>query len=239
MVGQLEQVPELLVQNHDDASDDDSSCTDASSQSSPSTGSKCTPHGSGVDGQPISQLEPLSAIIGHKRRPRSSRCRNRGKKCSYAWKCFAARIQYSINQKILNGRFLGSLADRGANGCIIGRDMSIISRTEKYIDLTGIQEHTVNELNLVHAAGVVETQLGPVIAHVCQGAHMPDGKTILAPIQMEAHGCTVVDKARGLNAGIQPYIQTHEGYRFPLALRHSPGTQGRMGHIATCIPYKQ
>ena len=107
---------------------------------------------------------------------------------------------------------MGSLADRGANGCIIGRDMSIISRTEKYIDLTGIQEHTVNELNLVHAAGVVETQLGPVIAHVCQGAHMPDGKTILAPIQMEAHGCTVVDKAKGLNNGIQPYIQSREGY---------------------------
>ena len=106
---------------------------------------------------------------------------------------------------------MGSLADRGANGCIIGRDMSIISRTEKYIDLTGIQEHTVNELNIVHAAGVVETQLGPVIAHVRQGTHVPDGKTILAPIQMEAYGCIVVDKAKGLNDGIQPYIQSREG----------------------------
>ena len=48
---------------------------------------------------------------------------------------------------------------------------------------------------------------------------MPDGKTILSPIQMEANGCTVVDKARGLNGGIQPYVQSREGYRFPLALR--------------------
>ena len=212
MVGRLEQVPELLVQNHDDTSDDNSSCADASSQSSPSTGSKCTPHGSGVDGQPISELEPLSAIIGHRRQPRSSRSRNKGRICSYAWRCCAARIQYSINQKLLNVRFLGSLADCRVNGCIIGCNMSIISCTEKYIDLTGMQDHTVRELNLVHAAGVVETQLGPIIAHAQQGAHMPDTKTILAPIQMEAHGCTVVDKARGLNSGIQPYIQSREGY---------------------------
>ena len=44
------------------------------------------------------------------------------------------------------------LVDRGANGCIIGSDMTIVSGTNKYIDLTGIEDHTVRELNIAHAA---------------------------------------------------------------------------------------
>ena len=66
--------------------------------------------------------------------------------------------------------------DHGANGFIIGSDMSIVSRTNKYIDLTGIEGHTVRELNIVHTACVAKTHLGDVILHVHQGAYMPDGK---------------------------------------------------------------
>ena len=112
------------------------------------------------------------------------------------------------------------LVDRGANGCIIGFDMTIVSRTNKCIDLTGIEDHTVRELNIVHAACVVKTHLGYVILHIYQGAYMPDGKSILAPLQLEANGCTVVDKARGLNGGEQPYVQSPDGYRFPLSMIH-------------------
>ena len=107
------------------------------------------------------------------------------------------------------------LVDRGANRCIIGSDMSIVSRTNKYIDLTSIEDHTVRELNIVHAACVAKTHLGVAILHVCQGAHMPDGKSILSPLQLESNGCTVVDKARGLNGGEQLMFNRPMVIKFP------------------------
>ena len=48
---------------------------------------------------------------------------------------------------------------------------------------------------------------------------MPDGQTILAPLQMEAHGCTVMDSTKAHNDGKQPYIQSPDGYRIPLNMR--------------------
>ena len=49
---------------------------------------------------------------------------------------------------------------------------------------------------------------------------MPDGKSILSPLQLESNGCTVVDKARGLNGGEQPYFQSPDGHRIPLSMVH-------------------
>ena len=87
---------------------------------------------------------------------------------------FAYKVQYSVNKRLMQGRKRGCLVDRGANGPIIGSDMTVLDRTDQFIDLTGIQEHTVRELNLVHAACVARCHLGDVILHVYQGAYMPD-----------------------------------------------------------------
>ena len=131
----------------------------------------------------------------------------------------AHNIQYAVNIKAKISKLLGCLVDRGANGCIIGYNMTIVSRSDKFIDLTGIEDHTVRQLNIVHAACVVETHLGLVILHIHQGAYMPDAKSILSPLQMEACGCTIMDKAAGVNEGEQPYVQSADGYRFPLKMR--------------------
>ena len=78
--------------------------------------------------------------------------------------------------------------DRGANGCIIGSDMSIVDRTNKYIDLTGIEDHTVRELNIVNAACVAVSHLGPIILEIGQGAHMPDTKSVSThPFRKKQH----------------------------------------------------
>ena len=120
----------------------------------------------------------------------------------------------------MQGRKRGCLVDRGANGPIIGSDMTVLDRTDQFIDLTGIQEHTVRELNLVHAACVARCHLGDVILHVYQGAYMPDGKSIFAPLPIEAYGGNVNDKAKSTNNGEQPYVQSYDGHRFPLSMRH-------------------
>ena len=113
---------------------------------------------------------------------------------------------------------IGALADRGANGCIVGRDMTIISVSDVRIDLSGLDEHTVRELSIVHAACVIESQNGPVITHWPQQASMPDSKSVLSTVQMEAHGCIVNDKPMKVT-GEQPFIQSPDGYKFPLKTR--------------------
>ena len=115
-------------------------------------------------------------------------------------------------------RLWRALVDRGANGTIIGRDMRVITTSEETINLSGVDDHTVRNLHLVSAGGVVETQRGPIILIVHQGAHMQDGKTILSPGQMEMFGCHVHDKAKTVS-GHQPYIRTLEGHRIPLSIR--------------------
>ena len=91
--------------------------------------------------------------------------------------------------------------------------MAILERSDKFIDLTGIEDHTVRQLNIVHAACVAKTHLGYVILHVYQGAYMPDGKSILSPVQLESNGATVLDKAKSTNGGEQPYIQSMDGHQ--------------------------
>ena len=97
--------------------------------------------------------------------------------------------------------------------------MTIVERTDKYIDLTGIRDHTVNNLNIVHAAFVAKTHTGYAIFHVYQAAYMEDGKSILAPLQMETFGGTVCDKSKKANNGEQPYFQSHDGHKVPMSMR--------------------
>ena len=110
------------------------------------------------------------------------------------------------------------MVDRGANGCIIGKDMSVIERLDLTIDLSGLDDHTVRSIPIVNAGGYGISNKGPVIAIVNQGAHMPDGKTILSSGQMEHFGCTVNEKAR-IITGKDPYLETVEGYRLPITIR--------------------
>ena len=139
------------------------------------------------------------------------------------WKRIAKRAVYTVTRivnasKKLIKKIRGALADRGATGGIAGWDMSMVNGSEQFIDLTGLQEHIVRQLRLVHAAFVCESHLGPTICHVPQQAHMPDNKSILSTIQMEAYGCIIQDKPKKVS-GEQPYVQSPDGYRFPLKIR--------------------
>ena len=113
----------------------------------------------------------------------------------------------------------GALADSGASGGIAGWDMSLVNGSNNYTDLIGLQEHTVRKLMIGHAACVAEAQgYGLVICHFGQQAHMPDSKSVLSTIQMVAGGCKVVDRPKAVT-GEQPYIQSPDGYKFPLKYR--------------------
>ena len=55
----------------------------------------------------------------------------------------------------LQHKLWSALVDRGANGGISGNDSQVIWRTETYIDLSGVDDHTIRNLELVTAGGVV------------------------------------------------------------------------------------
>ena len=49
-----------------------------------------------------------------------------------------------------------ALVDRGANGGIAGNDSKVLARTGKYVGLCGVDDHKVDDLELVTAGAVVE-----------------------------------------------------------------------------------
>ncbi|CAB9529787.1 Retrotransposon protein [Seminavis robusta] len=111
-----------------------------------------------------------------------------------------------------------ALMDRGANGCILGKDVRVIHRYGQFIDLSGIDDHTVQNLQLATAAAYILTDHGPIIGLIHQGAAMSNGKTILSPGQLEHFGCRVHDKALTVT-GLDPYFVTPNGFRVPMAIK--------------------
>ena len=75
-----------------------------------------------------------------------------------------SRTQYRINLNSHTRKSLWSaLIDGGANGGIAGNDASKIAGTGIYIDLCGVDDHTVSNLELITAGAVVKSQVGPII----------------------------------------------------------------------------
>ena len=114
-----------------------------------------------------------------------------------------------------------ALVDRGANGSIIGNNMRVLDPKGHgyFTHLNGIDDHTVRDLPLVQAGAYVRTHIGPVILIISHGAHMPDGKTILSPGQMEHFGWTITDKSPRVNEGKPPVLRSLEGHLMPLSVR--------------------
>ena len=97
--------------------------------------------------------------------------------------------------------------------------MRVIAKTERTIDLSGIDDHTVRNLTLVTAGGVVRTQLGNIIMVLHQAADMTrDSKTILSAGQLESFGCIIKDKSPKISKEV-PSITTVEGYQIPIAIK--------------------
>ena len=111
----------------------------------------------------------------------------------------------------------GSLVDRGANGGIAGVDIRIIAKTGRSVDIQGIDSHRINEIPIVTAGGVINTQKGPVIAIMHQYAYTGKGKSIHSCAQLEAHKQTVDDKSS--KVGGSQRINTLDGYTIPLNIR--------------------
>ena len=111
-------------------------------------------------------------------------------------------IMYRVSQQVHHPS-IGALVDRGANGGIAGNDVRIISKTDRTVDVSGIDNHEMNNLPIVTVGGTVCTQRGEVIVILNQMARVPNGKTILSSIQMESFGINIDDRSMKLHVVLQ------------------------------------
>jgi hypothetical protein len=96
-----------------------------------------------------------------------------------------------------------SLIDRGANGGVAGDDMRVIFRTNRSVDIKGIDSHHVNDIGIGTVGGVVQTNMGPVIAIMHQYALLGKGPSIHSPSQLEWYKNNVNDKSIHVPGGLQ------------------------------------
>ena len=111
-----------------------------------------------------------------------------------------------------------SLIDRGANGGIAGTDVRVIFKTQRSVDVQGIDNHQMCDIGIGTVGGVVQTQKGPVIAIFHQYALHGKGTSIHSCGQMEAYKLDVND--RSIHVGGYQRIKTPDGYIIPLAVRN-------------------
>ena len=154
-------MPELLEREQYDSSvSSDHSCDgsidsetiESSFRSCPETDEEDTLDDSGVECRTRHECPPSAGENGNKhdmthdqwgndvdRNELQTRLRNKIRTARHRLsRREAYNIQYSVNIKAKISKLLGCLVDRGANGCIIGYNMTIVSRSDKFIDLTGI-----------------------------------------------------------------------------------------------------
>ena len=122
-------------------------------------------------------------------------------------------IIYKVSQHATKST--GGLVDRGANGGVAGTDVCVIDVGLNKVAIQGIDNHQLNDIPLGTVGGVVQTQLGPVIAVFHQYAIFGKGHSIFSPSQMEHYKLDVNDKSLAVTNGLQR-IKTPEGYVIPL-----------------------
>jgi hypothetical protein len=108
-----------------------------------------------------------------------------------------------------------SLIDRGANGSVAGKDVRVIFKTGRDVDIRGIDNHQCTNIDIGTVGGVIQTQKVPIgIMH--QYALLNKGSTIHSPCQFEWYKNDVNDKSVNIPGGLQR-TQTLNGYIIPLS----------------------
>jgi len=129
-----------------------------------------------------------------------------------------ALLEYKVSfQQSLNR--VCSLIDRGANGGVAGEDVRIIFKTNRSVDIKGMDNHHVNDISIGTVGGVVNTQRGKIIAIMHQYALLGKGSSIHSAAQLEWYKSDVNDKSIHVPGGLRR-IKTLEGYIIPLAIEN-------------------
>ena len=72
----------------------------------------------------------------------------------------------------------GSLVDKGANGCLAGSDVRVLSTSSRKCTVSGIDSHKIPRLDLVECAALAQTNLGMVNLIMNEYAYYGRGHSI-------------------------------------------------------------
>ena len=111
----------------------------------------------------------------------------------------------------------GALVDRGANGGLLGSDAIVFLEHNRRVDVTGIDNHEINELKVVSASAKIQTHLGPAIAILHQYAYVGTGRTIHSSAQLEHYKNMCYERSR--RAGGRQCIITNDGFVIPIDIK--------------------
>ena len=128
-----------------------------------------------------------------------------------------ALLQYCVGQHDVTSSDK-ALVDRGANGGICGDDMLVLEGSERFVDVSGLAGHKVNQLRIVTAQALIHTHKGDAIATFHQMALLGKGKSILSCIQMEHYGAHINDRSSLLPGGKQRILI--DDYQIPLDINN-------------------
>ena len=119
-----------------------------------------------------------------------------------------------------HNEYIGALVDRGANGCLCGRDtLHTDLLPNRFVSITGLKNTTMSQVPIGTAIGLVHSTTGKTLCVFPQAAVSNEVETsILSPLQMEMYGLKVDDRSR-IAAGKQR-IHTTDGYRYGLHIRN-------------------
>eukprot|EP00536_Pseudo-nitzschia_multiseries_P006128 jgi/Psemu1/14525/gm1.14525_g len=113
-----------------------------------------------------------------------------------------------------------AMVDRGANGCIIGNDVCLISKDipPRYVNNTGINNHQVQNIPIATCGAYSVSNRGPIILIFNECAYLGRHPSILSSGQMESYFAKVDDTS--IKAGSEQVITTTNRDALPLSIRH-------------------
>ena len=109
------------------------------------------------------------------------------------------------------------LVDRGANGGLAGSDMHVIHKTQRKMNIQGIDNHEVTGLDVVTAATLLNTPQGKIIVIFNEYAYLGKGSSIHSSGQLEWFKTNVDEKS--VKVGGTQLITTLDGYSVPLLIK--------------------
>ena len=108
------------------------------------------------------------------------------------------------------------LVDHGANGGL-GSDMRVIYKTQRKINIQGIDNHEVTGLDVATAATLLNTSQGKAIGIFNKYAYLGKGSSIHSSGQLEWFKTNVDEKS--VKVGGTQLITTLDGYSVPLLIK--------------------
>jgi hypothetical protein len=129
-----------------------------------------------------------------------------------------ACIEYKVSYHKEHHGISPSLVDRGANGVITGNNVRVIFKTNRTVDIKGIDNHRFTSIDIGTVGGVIHMNKGQVIGIMHQYALLNKGSSIHSPCQFESYKNDVNDKSIIFPGGLQR-IQTLDGYIISLSIQ--------------------